>query len=122
MHWSVTTPMYMTYGSMWDDEPPEYGCDWICVEANTKREAKLIAVREWRKQNTHWMQDCRSDNASPFTGLKVENTLCKHGFCFCDLQYCIQPNPDWILLDTCPECDKEWEQLEIAQNNPEHEF
>ncbi len=108
MHWSVTTPMYNTYGSPWGDppEPPEYDCDWVCVEANTKREAAVKAVKKFREMNTEWMQDCRSDNASPFTGLKIQKSECEHGFCFCDLKDCIQPNPEYILLDMCPMCEQ----------------
>lgn len=110
MHWSVMTPMYTTYGSILDLEPPEYGCDWICVEANTKREAAVKAVKKFREMNTVWMEDCRSDNASPFTGLKIQKSECEHGFCWCDLSDCIQPNPEYLLLDECPECYKIWEE------------
>ena len=113
MHWSITTPMYTTYGNILDLEPPDYGCDWICVEADTKREAAVKAVKKFREMNTEWMQDCRSDNASPFTGLKIEKSECEHNFCWCDLADCIQPNPAWILLDSCPECDKKYEELDL---------
>lgn len=117
MHYSVITPDYITYRGD-EYEPSEYGADWICVEASTKREAKLKAVKEWRKQGTEWMEDCRSDNANPYTGLKVESMLCEHGYCFCDLKECIQENPEYYLLDSCPECDKIWEQTHDELGNP----
>ncbi len=71
-HWEVWTPQYMTYVGSWSLGPPEYGCDWVVVEAETKREAMVKAVRIWRAERTDWMLDCASDQASPFTGLHAE--------------------------------------------------
>ena len=45
-------------------------CAVVQVEAATKREAKIKALRteKFRK----WAEDARGDNRNPFTGLKVE--------------------------------------------------
>ena len=71
----VVTPQYMTYGSSagmgFSIDPPEYGSDVVEVEAMTKREAKILGVRELRRIESKWMADQASDMASPFTGLKV---------------------------------------------------
>ena len=54
-HYSVISPTYEIFGGSWDPpEPPELGKDYIEVEANNKREAKIFAVKIWRteaKQN-----------------------------------------------------------------------
>jgi len=111
MHWEVYTPQYMTYGSPWGDppEPPEYGCDWVCVEADTKREALVKGVRKLREEKSEWLEDQASDGASPFTGLKAAKLQCEHDYCHCTLPDCIQPNPEYLLLSECPECLKIWE-------------
>ena len=51
----------------------EPGCDYVEVEASSLRHAKVLAVRQWRLEGTQWVKDQQSNNASPFTGLKVVN-------------------------------------------------
>ena len=88
----------MDYGSSWSLEPPEWGADCVDVEASNKRQAKVEAVRKMRKEGMSWMCDQDSDKKSPFTGLKVFECRCEHGFCHCSLSDCIQPNPEYLLL------------------------
>lgn len=110
MHWEVYTPQYMNYGSPFDLEPPEYTCDWVVVEAETRRQALVEGVRELRRIGSDWILDQQSDGASPFTGLKANKMLCEHGFCHCGKYDCISPNSEYLLLSECPECLKEWEK------------
>lgn len=73
--WFVITPEYERYpGSYYsfEPEPPEYGCDVVEVEAETKRKALVEGVRELRRSRSDWLRDQVGDNKSPFTGLKVE--------------------------------------------------
>lgn len=107
MHWSVVTPEYGTVIPILDDGtgPIEYGADYVCVEADTKRQALVAGVRKLRSTGSHWMEDQNSDGASPFTGLKAEKLLCPHGVCcFCDLDNCP------IQYDTvvCQQCEDDW--------------
>lgn len=67
--WEVYSKNYMTYWFPGHLDPPEWTCDWAMVEADSAREAKVKAVREWRRQGTDRIFDCQSDKASPFTGL-----------------------------------------------------
>ncbi len=67
----VVTPVYTTYYSPWGLEPPDTGADVVEVEAQTKREAKVLGVRELRRTHSKWMQDRYTDGLSPFTGIKV---------------------------------------------------
>lgn len=103
-HYIVYTPTYTHYYSLWSLEPPETVCDVVCVEASTKREAKVIAVREMRKQGLDWVLDQQSDGASPFTGLKADLATCEHGVCWCDL---CSSKDSW---SECKECMLLWEQ------------
>lgn len=99
-HWIVCTPKYRDWG--WDDEPPEEVTDVVAVEAATKREALVKGVRELRRIRSHWLQDQRSDNANPFTGLTAEKSMCAHGFCWCDI--CTYK----LDFTECPQCLAEW--------------
>ena len=69
----VVSPEYMTYGSYGDGslglDPPEYGCDVVEVQALTKREAKILGLREFRRTSARWLDYC---DGNPFTGIKVE--------------------------------------------------
>ena len=71
MKYLIVTPEYETYYG--DYEPPEYGCDVVEVEASTKREAKVLGLRELRRTGSKWILDGASDEHNPFTGLKVYN-------------------------------------------------
>lgn len=68
--WFVCTPEYWTspqimYG---DPDPGEHGCDIVEVQARTKRDAKIIAVRAFRKADCKYLQDA----GNPFTGITAE--------------------------------------------------
>ena len=90
-HWSVTSPEFGEVIPILDDGsgPMEYGCDYALVIAPTKRAARSLAVRAWRKNaRTHSdslkepmagveeaygrLQWCDGGNENPFVGLKVE--------------------------------------------------
>ncbi len=107
LHWSVWTPQMTSY---YEDEPPEQWADWICVEAPTKREALIEAVKQFRKNGSEWIQYQRDDNANPFSGLQVESTICEHGNCNCEIDECIESRE----FDICPICYKETD-LEIPE-------
>lgn len=105
----IWTPTYIKYpGNIWGDmpEPPEEGADVVFVEASNKRAALVKGVRALRKMGSDWILDQQSDGASPFTGLHAQKAECEHGFCWCELPDCIQPNPEWIFEDICPVCEE----------------
>ena len=71
--YSVITPEVMFYAGSYDPPaPPEFGRDYVEVEANTKKEARVVAVREFRNRKSKWIEERRGDDLSPFTGLLVE--------------------------------------------------
>lgn len=96
-HYNVITPEMITH---YQDEPPEIWRDYVSVEANNKREAVVKAVQKFREKKSEWTKYSQ-DN--PFKGLKAEEPLCEHGFCWCDI---CPEDPEWR---ECPECMKEWE-------------
>lgn len=53
-HYTVCTPQYESYYYAYSIDPPEYGADCVTVIATTKRNAKVLAVRELRKTSA-WM-------------------------------------------------------------------
>jgi hypothetical protein len=99
-HYCVSTPeLYHGYGY---DEPPEYFVEFVFVDAPDKRTAKIEAVRKMRETPTNFVWITNGDN--PFTGLRVEEPRCEHGWCYCDICFA-DPN-----YDECGECleDDEW--------------
>lgn len=98
-HYFVTTPEMTDY---YQDEPPETWRDYISVEAENKWKARLKAVELWRERDAPWIKYQREDNASPFTGLMVDDAVCDHGVCLCDNCYDL---PDY---KECRECFKEF--------------
>ncbi len=97
-HYFVISPEYTDYGDYWT--PPEIVRDIVTIWADSPKTAKILAIRT--KEFRHWVEDQRSSDCCPFTGLEVELTLCKHGNCYCG--YC----------EDCKECEKEFlESLEI---------
>lgn len=103
MHYGVVTPQFWSYHYYYDIDPPEYGADYVEVEAPNKRRAKVEAVRKMRQEGMEWVSDQASDGASPFTGLKVLDLQCPHDSCFCGLPECDLPKE-------CEPCTKEWEE------------
>jgi len=47
--------------------------DVVAVFALNRRHGRILALREFRKQRSQWVQDCRSDGQCPLAGLKVED-------------------------------------------------
>ena len=54
-------------------EPPEYATDYVEVEAPTKRAARVLAVREWRKLGHSILHD---SDQNPFGLIGVVDDLC----------------------------------------------
>lgn len=111
MHYAVSTPQYESVEPILDDGtgPIEVGCDIVCVEANTKREAIIKGVKIMRskeympgwKTYYDWYWD---ESTNPFTGVKAEPLVCKHGFCNCWNIPC-----DISSDDYCLKCDEEYQ-------------
>jgi hypothetical protein len=67
--WAVIGPEYGTVIPVCDGTGPlEYGCDYVEVEAETKRAALVLGVRLLRRQP--YLQNYSDEN--PFTGVRVE--------------------------------------------------
>ena len=47
--------------------------DVVEVFALNRRHARVLALRAFRKQQSQWVQDRRSDGQCPFAGLKVKD-------------------------------------------------
>lgn len=80
-----------------------------CVEAinKTKAKGKFISIeRELRKKGGYrdnWIYESGGDN--PFVGLEVQDCMCKHGVCNCDLQTpCTIGKPQDPKYDYCGDC------------------
>ena len=79
--WYVVTPEYGTVIPITDEGqgPMEYGSDVIEIEAETRRDAIALGVREmlrnpWRSKNWicyKWCKDQRSCGLSPYAGVKA---------------------------------------------------
>jgi len=69
-HYSVASPPYQVpkHTTVWDIDPPEITCSYWQGLAESKRDAKLKAVREWRAHGD--MQYCE-DGEHPFARLEV---------------------------------------------------
>lgn len=85
-HWEVVSPEMVTsgYSNLYDEGPPEYGCDVASVAAPTKREA----IRRGTKLLKKWVAEARGEGFNPFAGVTAERPLCPHGVCFCQLPEC----------------------------------
>jgi hypothetical protein len=81
--WTVYTPDYGIVVPVTDEGqgPTEYGCDVIEIEADTRRDAITLGVKEMLKGRSgghglgmcfQWCLDQRSDNANPWAGVKAE--------------------------------------------------
>jgi len=81
--------------------PLEYFADVFECEAENARDAKIMAVRHWRRTGAKWISDC---DGNPFAGLKAEVMKpCE----FCG-QYC-EGCPGLLAAD-----DKRWRE-ELAR-------
>lgn len=72
-HFAVMSPVYESGGY---SEPPETTCDYVVVDAPTKKAAVVAGLREMRK---HPSMEWHRDNwpGSPFRGLKAIE-ICPH--------------------------------------------
>ena len=77
----VVSPEYESYrGSSDPPEPPEYGCDVVEVEADTRHGAVTAGVKKiMATQNRSYAETSRSDGANPFVGYRAEVAICGHG-------------------------------------------
>lgn len=103
MHWSVLTPKYIEYYSTDSLEPPEEVVDYVCVEAETRRQALVQGLRELRAIKSAWLDDKYSN---PFKGLMAIPNICHHGRCMCELPKCVETRE----FDVCPDCEAEWDE------------
>ena len=67
----VASREYETINPVLEDGsgPSEWGRDELYVDARTKREAKVLALREFRKQHVRFLHYYSDE--SPFTGMLV---------------------------------------------------
>lgn len=81
--WAVITPEYGVMIPVTDEGlgPLEYGCDVIEIEADTRRAAVVLGVKEMLRGGKgghghglryQWCRDQRSDGRSPHAGVKAE--------------------------------------------------
>ena len=84
-HYNVISPeMHVTIPILDDGTgPEEYFACFVSVDAKNKREAKSLALKDVLMSD--WIQWARDNNQNPFSGLKVENPVCKHGVCWCGI-------------------------------------
>lgn len=67
---AVITPAYEKHPGGMGVGPPEYGCDYIEVDAENRRAAKILAVRLWRRGDWRLYVN-KFDDQCPFSGLEV---------------------------------------------------
>jgi len=98
--YEVMSPEYITGGWAGGLEPPEYGRDWLPVQATSKRRAKVLAVRAWRRRGHGYVtDDC---GVNPFADLTVNRIgPCSHGVLICL---------------PCAQCEAEWTAEEELSN------
>lgn len=68
--WQVTTPSYMIYSSM-DTDPPECWYDVVDVEAYTKQDAKVLAVKIMRQEPRRYRYLGEYSHVCPYSQLHV---------------------------------------------------
>lgn len=72
--WYVVTPEFTVYehhpeGFIVDAQEV---CDWIEIEAETARDAIALGVREMLKWRDSWCAMARTDQRSPYAGIRAE--------------------------------------------------
>jgi hypothetical protein len=75
LHYYVITPEFGHVVPVLDfgQGPIEYECDVIEIEAENKRDAISLGVREMLKDKSfRWCRDSRRDGESPYAGVRVE--------------------------------------------------
>lgn len=68
----VMTPEFNRVGSY---APPEYGRDLVEVEADTRRKALVIGLRELKRMGSPPIDDAISDGRTPFGILTIESAV-----------------------------------------------
>ena len=99
-HYLVISPEVSVGGY---DEPTEYYHWVVSVEAVSISQAKILALK--REEMKVWVKQARQDNKNPFSGLTIENPVCNHGVCWCD-----------ICEQECEECYKEADTVSNSPN------
>jgi hypothetical protein len=62
--------------------PTEYFSCVATVEADNKRDAKVLALKTDEMRD--WILQARGDGQPPLAGLEVLEAQCPHGVCVCD--------------------------------------
>lgn len=73
-HWFVTSPTYPYHEVVLEDgSGPTYDVnDYAEIDAPTRREAIVAAVKEWlAERQDNWAHSRRSDGLNPFAGVKA---------------------------------------------------
>ena len=98
-HYTVVSPIISVHVPMLDggSRPVEECVCFVSVDAKTKRDAKSLALKDVLMKD--WIQWARDNNQNPFSGLKIQNPVCKHGVCWCE-----------ICGGECEECYAEWDK------------
>ena len=65
----VWTPEYDSSPS---NSPPEWGCDIVEVEADTRRKALVLGLKKLDSIHSEWITDERGDGRNPFSTLKIQ--------------------------------------------------
>lgn len=77
---TIVSPEYCTYESNGID-PPEYGCDVVDIETDSKKDAIALALKT--KEFEGWIQEAKDNEISPYSGVKAMQMDCEEGFCCC---------------------------------------
>jgi hypothetical protein len=72
--WLITSPTYSYTEWVCAEGGPSYDvADFIAIEAPTRHDAKVRAVRAMTMDRTcEWVRDQRGDGLCPFAGLRIE--------------------------------------------------
>ena len=83
----MVSPEHEThFGCADPPEPPEYGCDVVEIEADSKRDAVILGVSMLLKDHKSWASMNRQDGLPPWAGYKVEEVPTDCGLCGSDLK------------------------------------
>lgn len=98
-YYAVTLP-YQCYPDS-DYGAGEEGCDVVAVMGRTKHEAKVAAVRAFRKMGARGIE--WSEN--PFGQFTLEAADCEHGLAIVEPE---EDASDFRIIRGCPICDVAW--------------
>ena len=82
-HYFVISPEMYEVIPILDDGtgPLEYFQCVAAIEAESKRDAKVLALRHPDMRD--WVHGARGDDMNPLSGFTVEEASCPHGRCLC---------------------------------------